>query len=179
MHVLLLAGRCCNRSSPARCALSFLLVGDVWRSIAEVFSVIRKRLKVMARGPTRQTRLATRITTFPRRIDLYFSGDKARQAIWTIIAFGGGFYAGNTVSISPYCRQSAHLGFVSDICIELSPPSLSVPMVLSCRIVAQVYHQVAVAYPISHCLLACVSTEGHLFYLWLLAGIPIFWSFGN
>eukprot|EP00884_Botryococcus_braunii_P022960 jgi/Botrbrau1/9348/Bobra.354_2s0007.1 len=68
------------------------------RPIPEAYP--RTRLLVLARGPTRQTRLATRITTLPRRIDLYFSGGKSRQAIWTIISFGGGFYAGNTVSLS-------------------------------------------------------------------------------
>jgi hypothetical protein len=57
----------------------------------------QKVFRVQARGPARQTRLATRITTLPRRVDLYFSGDRVRQSIWTVIAFGGGFYGGNTV----------------------------------------------------------------------------------
>lgn len=36
----------------------------------------------------------------PRRVDLYFAGNLLRQALWSFIAFGIGFYSANTVSLS-------------------------------------------------------------------------------
>lgn len=51
-------------------------------------------------GDGRQTRLSTRITTVPRRVDLYFSGNLARQILWSVISFGIGFYSANTVALS-------------------------------------------------------------------------------
>ena len=52
-------------------------------------------------GPERRgTRLGTRLTTIPRRIDYYFAGSLARRWLWTVIAFVTGFYAANTVSLS-------------------------------------------------------------------------------
>ena len=50
--------------------------------------------------PRRGTRLGTRLTTIPRRIDYYFAGSLARRWLWTVIAFATGFYAANTVSLS-------------------------------------------------------------------------------
>jgi len=48
----------------------------------------------------RQTRLTTRVTTVPRRVDLYFAGNFLRKALWAFIAFCTGFYSANTVSLS-------------------------------------------------------------------------------
>ncbi|CAL5225140.1 g7919 [Coccomyxa viridis] len=56
-------------------------------------------LQVTARG-SRQTRLATRITTIPRRVDLYFADRPLRRMLWAAIAFYSGFYCANTVSLS-------------------------------------------------------------------------------
>ena len=47
-----------------------------------------------------RTRLATRLITLPRRVDLYFEGQPVRRLLWTAIAFALGFYAANTVSLS-------------------------------------------------------------------------------
>ena len=52
-------------------------------------------LPVTARG-SRQTRLATRITTIPRRVDLYFADRPLRRALWAAISFYSGFYCANT-----------------------------------------------------------------------------------
>ena len=52
-------------------------------------------LQVSARG-SRQTRLATKITTIPRRVDLYFSDRPLRRAMWAGIAFFSGYYCANT-----------------------------------------------------------------------------------
>jgi hypothetical protein len=54
-----------------------------------------RELHVVARG-SRQTRLATRITTIPRRVDLYFADRLGRRVLWSAIAYGAGFYAANT-----------------------------------------------------------------------------------
>lgn len=118
--------------SPLFCCVS---VCDVLMPAFDALIFIRKQMKIWARGPTRQTRLATRITTFPRRIDLYFSGDKARQAIWTVISFAGGFYAGNTVSMAseaPLCCYSDCLDFASSLSKGKSRPRLKVAMMSSC-----------------------------------------------
>ena len=53
-----------------------------------------------AQRGSRQTRLATRVNTLPRRVDLYFAGNLFRQAVWAVIAFSTGFYSANTVSLS-------------------------------------------------------------------------------
>ena len=52
-------------------------------------------LHVSARG-SRQTRLATKITTIPRRVDLYFSDRPLRRVMWAGIAFFSGYYCANT-----------------------------------------------------------------------------------
>ena len=49
-----------------------------------------------ARSGRQQTRLATRITTIPRRLDLYFADNMPRQALWSCISYFAGFYAANT-----------------------------------------------------------------------------------
>jgi hypothetical protein len=51
---------------------------------------------VQARSGRQRTRLATRITTIPRRLDLYFADNPGRQALWSAISFSAGFYAANT-----------------------------------------------------------------------------------
>ena len=56
-------------------------------------------MRVTAEYP-RRSRLATQITTVPRRLDAYFAGSLVRQALWACIAFFAGFYAANTVSLS-------------------------------------------------------------------------------
>lgn len=48
----------------------------------------------------RRSRLATRITTIPRRIEFYFADSLLRRGVWGAIAFSTGFYAANTVSLS-------------------------------------------------------------------------------
>lgn len=53
-----------------------------------------------ASDPRNRTRLATRLVTLPRRVDLYFEGQPFRRILWTAISFGTGFYAANTVSLS-------------------------------------------------------------------------------
>ena len=53
-----------------------------------------------AQRGSRQTRLATRVNTLPRRVDLYFAGNLFRQAVWAVIAFSTGYYSANTVSLS-------------------------------------------------------------------------------
>ena len=53
-----------------------------------------------AQRGSRQTRLATRVNTLPRRVDLYFAGNFFRQAVWAVIAFSTGYYSANTVSLS-------------------------------------------------------------------------------
>ena len=55
----------------------------------------RPILEVTARG-SRQTRLATRITTIPRRVDLYFADRPLRRVLWAAISFYSGFYCANT-----------------------------------------------------------------------------------
>ena len=59
----------------------------------------RPVVHVIARG-SRQTRLATRITTIPRRVDLYFADRPFRRALWAAIAFYSGFYCANTGQLS-------------------------------------------------------------------------------
>jgi tetrahydromethanopterin S-methyltransferase subunit E len=53
-----------------------------------------------AADPRNRTRLATRLVTLPRRVDVYFEGQPLRRILWTAIAFAVGFYAANTVSLS-------------------------------------------------------------------------------
>ena len=53
-----------------------------------------------ASSSNNRTRLATRLITLPRRVDLYFEGQPVRRLLWTAIAFALGFYAANTVSLS-------------------------------------------------------------------------------
>ncbi|KAK9803917.1 hypothetical protein WJX72_004830 [[Myrmecia] bisecta] len=60
----------------------------------------RRRCMQVTAQFTRRSRLATQITTVPRRLDAYFAGSILRQALWTCIAFFAGFYAANTVSLS-------------------------------------------------------------------------------
>lgn len=57
----------------------------------------RRPVLVTAR---RRSRLATRLTTIPRRIEFYFADTLLRRAVWGAISFSTGFYAANTVSLS-------------------------------------------------------------------------------
>lgn len=56
---------------------------------------MQRGVSVQARGSGR-TRLATRISTVPRRVDLYFADQPLRRVLWSCIAFGCGYYSANT-----------------------------------------------------------------------------------
>lgn len=81
-------------------------------------AVARRRgaLAVHARSGRQQTRLATRITTIPRRLDLYFADNLPRQALWSCISYFSGFYAANT---------GAYTGHIFPISKGISPVSHS------------------------------------------------------
>ncbi|CAL8467319.1 g6856 [Coccomyxa elongata] len=74
-----------------------LLQRPTW--IAQTPRRLQRGVSVQARGSGR-TRLATRITTVPRRVDLYFADQPLRRVLWSCIAFGCGYYSANTVSLS-------------------------------------------------------------------------------
>jgi len=59
-----------------------------------------RRRRVVSVSARRSSRLATRITTIPRRIEFYFADNVPRRALWGAITFFAGFYAANTVSLS-------------------------------------------------------------------------------
>ena len=63
-----------------------------------------RRLQCYARQSDRSdpfgTRLAINITSIPYRIDTYFQDCWWRKALWSGSAFGTGYYAANTVSLS-------------------------------------------------------------------------------
>ncbi len=59
-----------------------------------------RRQRVVSASARRNSRLATRITTIPRRIEFYFADNLPRRALWGAITFFAGFYAANTVSLS-------------------------------------------------------------------------------
>ena len=65
-----------------------------------VLSAYLYRTRVVCVVARRRSRLATRITTIPRRVEFYFADNLPRRAVWGGISFFAGFYAANTVSLS-------------------------------------------------------------------------------
>lgn len=51
-------------------------------------------------NPIDTGRLVTLIRSVPDRIRLYFRGRTLRQFTWTVIAFGAGYYLGNTITLT-------------------------------------------------------------------------------